>query len=138
MSDDATEADVMRLRIILPTHVLLNVDAIKIVAEAANGSFGVLPRHIDFVAALQPALLSFIDKDGHERFVGHDEGIFVKQGRRVLVSVRRAVQGENLATLREIVRSEIMALHGHEQKARSALARLEAGIVRQFIEFEER
>ena len=138
MSSDAKTNNVMRLKIILPTRMLLDAGVRKIVAEAGNGSFGVLPRHIDFVAALRPGLLSFLDTDEHEQFVGHDEGIFVKQGRQVLVSVRRAVQGESLATLRELVRSEMMALHGQEQKARSALARLEAGIVRQFIELEER
>lgn len=138
MSNDVTESDTVRLKIVLPTHVLLDADVTRIVAEAANGSFGVLPRHIDFVTALRPGLLSYLDTDQHEQFVGHDEGIFVKQGRQVLVSVRRAVQGENLATLRELVRSEMMALHGQEQKARSALARLEAGIVRQFIDLGER
>ena len=138
MSDDATAGNAMRLKIVLPTHVLLDVEVKKIVAEAGNGAFGVLPRHIDFVAALRPGLLSFLDGQEHEQFIGHDEGIFVKQGRQVLVSVRRAVRGESLATLRELVRSEMMALHGQEQKARTALARLEAGIVRQFIELEER
>jgi len=137
MSNGPT-VDQMCLKIILPTRVLLDVKIRKIVAEAVNGAFGVLPRHIDFVAALRPGLLSFWDTNEREQFVGHDEGVFVKQGRQVLVSVRRAVQGESLTTLRELVRSEMMALQDHEQKARNALGRLEAGIVRQFIELEER
>ena len=55
MSNGPT-VDQMSLKIVLPTRVLLDVKIRKIVAEAVDGAFGVLPRHIDFVAALRPGL----------------------------------------------------------------------------------
>lgn len=128
----------MRLRILLPTHVLLDADVAKVIAEAENGFFCLLPRHIDFVAALVPGILLFVPADGAERVLGIDEGILVKCGADVYVSVRNAVVGDDLGTLRETVEREFVQLDERERAARSALARLEAGVVRRFIEMEER
>ena len=51
----------MKLMVLLPTEVLIDEEARKITAEAQNGSFCLLPRHIDFVTALVPGILSFED-----------------------------------------------------------------------------
>jgi hypothetical protein len=47
----------MKLTILLPGEVFLEAEAAKVIAEAGNGSFCLLPRHVDFVAALVPGLL---------------------------------------------------------------------------------
>ena len=65
----------MRLKVLLPTRVLLDEQVKKVVAEATTGSFGMLPRHIDFVAPLAPGLLSFVDAAGEEQFVAVDQGM---------------------------------------------------------------
>jgi F-type H+-transporting ATPase subunit epsilon len=128
----------LQLRVFLPTEILVDEAARKVIAQAANGSFALLPRHIDFVTALIPGVLVYIDGEGRERFLGIDEGILIKHGRDVLVSTRKAVRGDDLFALRELVRREIMELDEHERAARSALARLEAGVIRRFIELQER
>jgi F-type H+-transporting ATPase subunit epsilon len=128
----------MRLQVFLPTEVLLDEDVREVIARAPNGSFAILPRHIDFVTSLVPSVLIFLDTEGRERFLGIDEGILVKHQRDVLVSTRRAVQGDDLASLRDIVRRDIVALDEHDRAARGALARLEAGVIRRFIELQER
>lgn len=127
----------MHLKILLPTEVLIDEDVTKVVAEAQNGSFGILPRHIDFVAALVPGILGYVDAKAGERFVGTGHGMLVKQGDKVLVSTRDAVAGDDLSTLREVVEQRFLQLDDRERSARSALARLEAGVVRRFIEFQE-
>ena len=47
----------MMLKILLPAEVLLRQEVKKIVAEAENGSFCLMPNHIDFVATLAPVFL---------------------------------------------------------------------------------
>ena len=84
----------MNLRILLPTRILIDRPVDKVITEAENGSFCLLPRHIDFVAALVPGLLSFM-ADQEEQFVAIDEGVLVKNGANVLVSVRDAVIDTN-------------------------------------------
>lgn len=127
----------MRLRILLPTRVLLEERVRKIVAEAQNGHFCLLPRHVDFVSALVPGILTLVAADGRERFLAVDEGVLVKVGREVRVSTRNAIPGESLEELRGTVEREFLVLDEHERAARSAVARLEAGVLRRFLELEE-
>jgi F-type H+-transporting ATPase subunit epsilon len=128
----------MRLQVLLPTKVLIDEEVGKVIAEAYNGSFGMLPRHIDFVAALAPGILLYETEAGGERYVGIDEGILVKCGDEVMVSTRSAVPGDDLRTLQRSVQEQYVELDERETMARSALARLEAGVVRRFIELQER
>ena len=127
----------MRLKLLLPTEVLVDEDVIKVIAEAMNGAFCLLPRHIDFVAALVPGILCFCTTDGAEHFAAIDNSTLVKCGDEVLVSTLNAVLGNELNQLRTMVTERFVALDEHERIARSALARLEAGTIRRFIELEE-
>ena len=128
----------MRLTLLLPSHVLVDEDVTKVVAEAENGWFCLLPRHADFVAALVPGILVFTTTDGAEGLVAIDHGVLVKCASEVLVSVWRGAMGEDLESLRAVVEREFLALDDRERAARGALARLEAGVVRRFVELEAR
>ena len=127
----------MQLKVVLPTHVLIDEPVTKITAEATNGSFTLLPRHIDFVAALVPGILLFFDNADSERYVGIDDGLLVKCSDSVVVATTRAVEGKDLAELEQTVEQKFRTLDEQEAAARSALARLEAGVVRRFIELRE-
>ena len=128
----------MRLKILTPTKIVVNQETAKVIAEAENGSFCLLPRHIDFVAALVPGILSFFDSEGTEEFAAVDEGVLIKAGREILVSTRNAVRSKELGTLRETVAREFQVKDERERTALAAGARLEADIVRKFIELGER
>lgn len=124
----------MMVKIILPSGVLLEQEAVKLVAEAQNGSFGLLPRHIDYVTALVPGILTLTAADGAETFLAVDEGVLVKHGAEVRVSTWNALQGR-LGELRAAVLDQFSALGEEEQKARVALGRLEASLVQQVLEW---
>ena len=124
----------MRLKVLLPSEVLIDEEVAKVVAEAENGSFALLPRHIDFVSALDPGILSYESLEGEERFLAVDGGILVKAGPEVLVSTLNAVISTSLRELRETVETQFRVLSEQETSARSALARLEMGFIRRFLE----
>jgi F-type H+-transporting ATPase subunit epsilon len=124
----------MRLKVLLPTHVLVDQDVVKVVAEAQNGAFCLLPRHVDFVAALTEGLLAYTDAHGRETFLAVDGGVLVKCESEVLVSTPNGVLGPDLGKLRQMIEESFQKLDEHECMARTALARLEADFVRRFIE----
>lgn len=127
----------MYLKILLPSEVMLQQPVAKVIAEAENGSFCLRPRHVDFLAALVPGLLSFVDQSDCEQFVAIDAGILVKQADQVLVSTRQAVQGDDIQSLRATVRKRFQTIDERERTARSAVARLESDLIRRFLELEE-
>jgi F-type H+-transporting ATPase subunit epsilon len=126
----------MRLKVLLPTMVLMDEAVSKVVAEAENGSFCLLPRHVDFVAALAPSIMSYWTQ-GREYFLAVDEGTLVKVGEQVLVSTRNAVTHSSLEALRTTVIEEFRMLNEHERQARTALGRLEAAALRRFLELKK-
>lgn len=119
---------------LLPSEVIVDEKAEKIIAEGRDGHFCLKPRHTSFVSALAPGILSFVPKGGKEKYMAVDEGVLVKKDEEVTVSVRDAVMGDDLEKLRETVETRFKHLDEHEKIARSALARLEAGAVRKFME----
>jgi F-type H+-transporting ATPase subunit epsilon len=125
----------MRLKVLLPTEVLLDEEVIQVTAEAQNGSFSLLPRHVDFVTALLPGLLSYVTAVAdEEHFIAVNEGILVKVGPEVLVSTQNAIMGADLGQLETAVAEQFNSLDDRERQTRSALARLEADFVRRFID----
>ncbi|TDK48807.1 F0F1 ATP synthase subunit epsilon [Antarcticimicrobium luteum] len=126
----------MALELSVPGSDLVNATVRKLAAEGAQGAFVLLPRHIDMVAALKPGLLSYVDMQGQEHFLGIDEGTLVKCGRDVRVAVLGAFVSDDLASLRDEVARQFLTLDDSERAARTALARLEAGAIRGMMEFE--
>lgn len=119
----------MTVRVVTPLEVVLEREAGRVSARGSHGAFTLLPRHVDCVAALLPGLVSL---DGEVLAV--DEGILVKQGEQVTMSVRDAVLGAPLETLLQAVEQRFLALDERERRARSALALLEGGLLRRFLE----
>jgi F-type H+-transporting ATPase subunit epsilon len=127
----------MKLKVLLPTQILLEETVSKVTAEAENGSFCLLPRHIDFVTALVPGLLFFVTTQGQERFLAVDRGILVKCGLEVLVSTQNAVQSDDLAMLHQTVEKQFLVLDEREKLTRSAVAKLEVNLIRRFVEVRD-
>ena len=127
----------MRLKLLTPTEVLVDETAARINAEGPDGQFCLLPRHRDWVAALVSGIVGFITPGGDEIFIAVDQGVLVKSGDEVLISVRRAVRDGDLARLREVVETRFRHYDDQEKAARGAIARLEAGVIRRFLELQE-
>lgn len=126
----------MNLKVLLPFQIFADTTGVsRIIAETQEGSFGLLPHRLDCVAALVPGILIYeTDSDG-EVFVAVDEGVLVKTGADVLVSVRRALLGKDLGKLREAVEKEFLTLDENERSVRSVMVKLETGFLRRLATF---
>ncbi len=120
----------MTLKVLLPFAVFAErAEVSRIVAETAHGSFGILPHRLDCVAALTPGILVYEISHEGEVYVAVDEGVLVKTGQNVLVSVRRALSGTDLARLHDLVEQEFLAQDDDERNVRSVMSKLETGLV---------
>ena len=126
----------MNLKILLPFKVFAEkTGVLRIVAETREGSFGLLPHRLDCAAALAPGILVFQTDTEGEGYIAVDEGVLVKTGADVLVSVRNAIGGTDLGKLREAVEKEFLNLDEQEKRVRSVLAKLESGFIRRLAAF---
>jgi F-type H+-transporting ATPase subunit epsilon len=125
----------MNLKVLLPFGIFAEKTGVsRIVAETRQGSFGLLPHRLDCVAALAPGILIFETEAEGEVYVAVDEGVLVKTGLDVLVSVRNAIGGTDLGRLREEVEREFLNLNEREQNVRSVMAKMESGFIRRLVE----
>ena len=127
----------MNLKVLLPFQIFAEKTGVsRIVAETREGSFGLLPHRLDCVAALVPGILIYQTESDGEVLVAVDEGVLVKTGPDVLVSVRRAIGGTDLGQLHDAVIKEFLAVDEHEQSVRQVVAKLETGFLRRFATFQ--
>jgi F-type H+-transporting ATPase subunit epsilon len=126
----------LNVKILLPSEVFFKGEAAKLTAGAVNGSFCLLPRHVDFVSAVVPGILIMEDAQGKTVFFAIDQGILVKKGDEVFVSTRNAFAIPDLGKGKEIVEEKFKVIDDREKAARSAAYKLEADMVRRLMEIK--
>ena len=130
-------AESMRLKILLPYKVFaLKERVASIVAETERGSYGFLPNRLDCIAPLAPGILTYRVIGEGETFVAVDQGILVKTGPEVVVSVRHAIGGVDLGQLEAAVRREFLDLDERERGVRDTMAKLESSFIRRYMELK--
>lgn len=128
--------NLMHLKVLLPFGMFVEIfDVSQIVAEAREGSFGLLPHRRDCVSTLVPGILIYESSNEGESFLAVDQGVLVKTGLDVIVSVRNAIAGKDLAQLREKVGREFVDLDKGEAEIRSVMSKMEGGFMRRLAEF---
>ena len=127
----------MNLKLLLPFQVFADTSEVsRLVVESHHGSFGILPHRLDCVLALAPGILVYETASEGEAYVAVDQGVLVKTGAEVLVSVRRALRGADLGALRAAVEQQFLTLDERERTVRTVMARLESGFLRRFTRLQ--
>ncbi|MGD0438220.1 MAG: F0F1 ATP synthase subunit epsilon [Bryobacteraceae bacterium] len=126
----------MNLKVLLPFEIFADKTGVsRIVAETRDGSFGLLPHRLDCVAALSPGILTYQLGAQAEVYLAVDEGVLVKTGLDVLISVRNAIGGTDLDQLHAAVEREFLHLNEREQNVRSVMAKMESDFISRLGEF---
>jgi len=127
----------MNLRILLPYGVYAEkANVLRVVVDTTDGSCGLLPHRLDCVAALVPGILTYEANDVGTVYVGIDQGVLVKAGDLVTVLARRAFGGSDLGQLKDAVERDYLKPDEQERNVRSAVAKMESGLMGRLAEFE--
>jgi len=126
----------MDLKILLPERTYWQGSVKKVVGEALNGFFCLLPGHVDFVTIMVPGIFFALTDEEKDIYIAINEGILIKTQNQVTLSIRNAIKGENLGSLKKQVEENFMKINQQERGARNALQKLEADFVRRFMDIE--
>jgi F-type H+-transporting ATPase subunit epsilon len=126
----------MHLKILLPFGIFADEAGVsRIVAETREGSFGLLPHRLDCVAALAPGILTYQIEGAQEVYAAVDEGVLVKTGLDVLISVRNAMGGTDLGQLHAAVEMDFLALDERQRSVQAVMTKMESDFISRLVEF---
>ncbi len=83
-----------------------------------------------------PGILTYETEAEGDVYLAIDEGVLVKSGKQVLVSVRNAIGGADLDKLHEAVKQQFLNVDANEKAVRSVLAKMESGFLRRLLELQ--
>jgi len=86
---------------------------------------------------LVPGIFSYETNAGAVKYLAVDDGIMVKTGAQVLVSVRNAFGGTDLGKLHESVENEYKKLDDSERDIRATMAKMESGLIYSLEKFQK-
>ena len=90
MSTASPEQKRLGVQILTPEGVVHNGVAAMVVAPSVGGEVGILPRHVPFIAALQPGRTRVKMLDESEVVLATSEGYIAVEDDRVLIMVEQA------------------------------------------------
>lgn len=129
----------MNLKVLLPYKVFADVKNVtRVVAETNEGHYGFLPHRLDCVSALIPGIFTYETTEGRKQYIAIDEGILVKEGLSVMVSVRNAVGGTDLGKLHELIEKEFEKLDESKKTGHSIAVKLESGFIHSLEKFRRK
>lgn len=126
----------MKVRVITPTKVVFDADAIHVTVEDVTGSLGIRPGHIPMVTALEACMLLARDAGGTEQYVALDGGVLVVASDTVTVTSRRAVAGDDVEHLEGTVLADFKTEADHERNANAAFQKLRIAFLRRLFDME--
>ena len=125
----------MRLRIVTPLAVVIDQTGVSALRAAdASGSFGILPRHADFLTRLSVTIVRWTGEDLTRRFCAVNGGVLTMAGGQDLtVATREATPGDDLATLAATVLARFHADAEADRSARFESTLLQLNAIRQIV-----
>jgi F-type H+-transporting ATPase subunit epsilon len=118
-------AETLHLRILTPRRELVDETVEMVTAEGALGQFGVLPKHIAYLTALEPGALSYRKPGGAETRLAVKGGYAEVRDDEVTILADEAIPAEDLragtarAAIDEASKALEAAPYGHPEHERS-------------------
>lgn len=132
----------MRLTIMTPNKIIDEREVIKVSAIGREGSFTLLPGHVDIFSSLVRCIVSAEDSDQKVHVYAADGGILTKEGPMVRISSPFAVKGQVINEddpeqgLAERIDNALSELEKESGHIRTETLRVETDLVRRMIELE--
>jgi len=127
----------VRLVVTTPSGIAVDAADVRYVrAEDDTGAFGLLPRHGDFLTVLAISVVTWRDRDDHERHVAVRGGLLtMSAGDLVQIATRDAQPGDDLEALEHAVVARYRADAAAAAEAAREASRLETAIVRRVLRY---
>ena len=126
----------MKVRVLTPSRVVLEADAVHVTAEDLTGSLGIRPGHAPLVTALVRGILTVRSRGGRERHVAVNGGVMVVRPDLVEVVSRQAVASDDFQRLEGTVLAQFDSEAREQQANHVAFEKMRVRFMRSILEIE--
>lgn len=130
----------MKLRVTVPTRLVLDREVTYVQAEDPSGRFGILPGHEPYLTTLVPSILVYRYRAGggeREAYLAVRQGVLRVTKEEIQVAVREAHASDNLASLQEEVRSAREGRDVRSYRSTRSLYQMQLAAWRRLMEYED-
>lgn len=120
----------MTLKVFTPTGIALNQPIHKVDFEGLDGYWTLLPKHVDFIDALRPCIVSYTDTSDKTRYMACNRGVVVKKGNTVSISTKLAILDDDLKKLEKTIEIDFKQMEEERKEVNTTMARLEIGLAK--------
>ncbi len=124
-----------RLKIHIPSAMVFDEDIDFLRAEDSTGSFGILPKHTDFLTILKPSVL-IIKKQGKEMYFAVKGGILSFRENTAVITTESAIKGEAIEDLHKLVQKHYLKISEREKMLEETIMNMERGFLKRLVELE--
>ncbi len=104
-------------------------------AEDKSGSFGILPRHTEFLTILEPAIvIAVIDKKEH--YYAFNGGILSFRDNHLKITAKEFVESDKISELLAMIKKSFKVQEEKEQLFRDNIENLQKAFIKKLIEME--
>jgi len=125
----------VKLRLTSFGELLVDTEVQSVHAEDDSGSFGILPRHVDFLTVLKTGVLSWRNGDGRMHHAAVRGGLLTVENGDVSVATREALLDDDLGRLESTVLQRFRDREDEERQARVGGRHLELRAAREILRF---
>lgn len=120
----------MQLKVFSPTGVVLDIPIRKIDFEGIDGYWTLLPKHVDYINALTPSIVSYTNENNEIKYMACNKGVIVKKNQDVSISTKLAILDDSLEKLQKTIEIDFKAMDEERKEVNTTMARLEIGLVK--------
>jgi len=122
-------------RIITPQAVetIENISFFR--AEDRSGSFGILPRHTEFLTTLEPSIAIAVIEE-REHYYAFNGGVLSFKDNRLTITAKEFVQSDKVGELLEMIKRSFKAQEEKERLFRDNIENLQKAFIKKLIEME--
>jgi F-type H+-transporting ATPase subunit epsilon len=124
--------------ILTPRQVVFEARVIGLQAADGSGRFGLRPGHEKFLTVLVPCVVRYRTEDGQAAYAAVDGGVLLLEAGRVSVVTRDAVIAKRLDEVADKAAAMLAARKDKEHTARAGFTELEASLLRELRNAEQR
>lgn len=131
--------NVLNLRVYTPEKLFLEKEILKITLNGKEGSFSILPKHVDYISSFDDCIMCYTDTSNKTSFLATNQGIITKIGRNIEISTFHVIVGNSLMELKNNINElskKSKDIANKNTEINENLKKMELSILKKIMEYK--